>query len=117
MSELDRRTLLSELALLTTGLSLVGCRRRDVVDAAEPADAEDARPKHREGDHALQPLQRAALTAACACILPSDDDPGATEADVIEYLDRELARPDFPTIRANVLAGVVALNRISARFG
>lgn len=38
------------------------------------------------------PTERATVAAICASLIPSDDDgPGATEADVITFIDRQLA--------------------------
>jgi gluconate 2-dehydrogenase gamma chain len=111
--EIDRRTLLQELAILLAG---VGCARdRGAADASRSdARASDAGSNEAR---ALVGPQRATLAAACARIIPTDHEPGAAEAEVIEYLDRELARPELATIKTNVLAGVTALGRFSSRFG
>ena len=39
--------------------------------------------------------QRATIEAAMARIIPTDDQPGAREAETIEFLDRYISRLDF----------------------
>lgn len=120
MSELDRRELLRQLTMLGAGLSMA-CREKPPAsasarpDAAQATPAPATRPAHPEGTHALLPPQRALLAAALARIIPTDRDPGAAEADVIEYVDRELARPEYSAVKTSVLAGLTALGRLSSR--
>lgn len=123
MSELDRRELLRQLALLGAGLSaaMAGCRERGSSgtsgtppDAAPPSAAPLPSP-YVEGARALLPPQRALLAATLARIIPTDRDPGAAEADVVEYVDRELARPEYAAVKGAVLAGLTALGRRSMR--
>ena len=45
-------------------------------------------------DTFFNPHQRATVAAAMARIIPTDDTPGATEADTITFLDRYLSGPD-----------------------
>ena len=119
---LDRRELLRQLALLSAGWA-AACRGEapspsappDTGHAGHAGHAAGAHAEHTEGAHALLPPQRALLAAALARILPTDQDPGAAEADVIEYVDRELARPEYAVVKANVLAGLTALGRLSVR--
>ncbi len=118
MTELDRRELLRQLTLLGAGLA-AACQRATppaAPDASAPASAvAPAKPPHPEGTRALLPPQRALLAAALARIIPTDRDPGAAEADVVEYVDRELARPEYSAVKTSVLAGLTALGRLSAR--
>jgi gluconate 2-dehydrogenase gamma chain len=65
----------------------------------------------------LSPRQREALAAATERILPSGKTPGAREANAIELIDRELRRPAFRELRSSMVAGVVALDRVSGRTG
>ena len=119
---LDRRELLRQLALLSAGWA-AACRGE--APSPAPSASPDtghaghaghaAHAEHTEGAHALLPPQRALLAAALARILPTDQDPGAAEADVIEYVDRELARPEYAVVKSNVLAGLTALGRLSVR--
>lgn len=110
---MNRRQLLEQLALFTAGMS-VACKREPKKPAAEDASAPASAPPSGH-EHALLPPQRAVLAAAVARILPTDHEPGAAEADVIEYVDRELARPGFESLRQAVIAGVTALSRVSMR--
>jgi gluconate 2-dehydrogenase gamma chain len=122
----DRREFLAELSLLIVAArGFVACQKLPTTpeapgDAAKSPDATQAsppRPTWKDGDHALQPIQRTTLAAALARILPTDRDPGATEADVIEFIDRELARPEHGKLRDAVTAGIVAINKNSIRSG
>lgn len=45
-------------------------------------------------DTFFNPHQRATVAAAMARIIPTDDTPGATEADTITFIDRYLSGPD-----------------------
>ncbi|MFO0728005.1 MAG: gluconate 2-dehydrogenase subunit 3 family protein [Myxococcota bacterium] len=124
--ERDRREFLAELGLLVVAArSFAACQKlpttpdqpRDVGGQKDATQAAPAAPTWKDGDHALQPIQRATLAAALARILPTDRDPGATEANVIEFIDRELARPEHPKVREAVTAGIVAINKNSVRSG
>jgi len=101
----DRRELLRQIALLAAGLSACRRSREDTPDASSIAKS------------GLLPPQRETLQSACARILPGDRDPGAIEARVVDYFERELARPEMALIRTNVLAGIVALDRHAGRSG
>lgn len=50
-----------------------------------------------EGDQAkfFSPHQLATIEAACARVYPTDDDPGAREANVVRYIDRYLSGIDY----------------------
>lgn len=50
--------------------------------------------EHAMGDTWFDPDQRATVAAAMARIIPTDDVPGAAEADTITFLDRYLSGPD-----------------------
>ena len=47
--------------------------------------------------HFFNPHQRATIAAAMARIIPTDDAPGAAEADCIEFVDRYLGGPNIST--------------------
>ena len=102
--DLARRELMQQFALLVAGVGVGACRRK-----------RGGASKSAKQTHALKPPQRATLEAACARILPTDQDPGATEANVIEYIDRELAEPEYALLAKNMRAGVVALDRFARR--
>lgn len=121
----DRRELLKEFALLAAAYAaqtrLVACKKADPgADAAVSGDAGvQAAAATTPGDvlRALKPMQRETLGAAVERILPTDQDLGAKEANVIEFLDRELAHPGSASIAAVILSGIVALDRLSLRHG
>lgn len=120
----DRRELLKEFALLAAAFAaqtrLVACKKVDSgADAGSPRDGGDASttPAKAVSTHALKPLQRETLGAAVERILPTDQDPGAKEANVIEFLDRELAYPGNANVAAVIMSGIVALDRLSLRHG
>jgi gluconate 2-dehydrogenase gamma chain len=128
--DLDRRELLRQMGLLIGGLSvsLEACKKDGAVarapDATAPIDA-GAQKTVRASlaqepsgeEHALSATQRETLEAATHRILPTDQDPGAKEANVIEYIDRELYRPEFEILKRNVLAGAVALDKLAKKNG
>ena len=119
----DRRELLKQAAALIAGITLARCKPEagPGKEQAELAAAPDAATKAAQPaqpiEHAFQGPQRATLEATCSRLLPSDQDPGAKEANAIEYIDRELARPEYEKLKKVILAGTVALDRISARLG
>jgi gluconate 2-dehydrogenase gamma chain len=56
------------------------------------------------------------MTAAVDRILPRDQDPGALDANVPEYIDRMLQNPELHQMRLDFVAGTAALNRRSLRM-
>jgi gluconate 2-dehydrogenase gamma chain len=60
----------------------------------------------------------AVVEAAASRIVPTDDLPGAREANVVGFIDAELASPHFAVFRREFEAGVSALELVAAaRFG
>jgi gluconate 2-dehydrogenase gamma chain len=84
-----------------TALVCGGCRR----DRAEP-------PKLA----ALTEAEYAATVAACDRILPRDEDPGASDLGVADYIDRALAT-DLTRWRDRFRAGLRALDSAAQRRG
>jgi gluconate 2-dehydrogenase gamma chain len=109
---LRRRRFLGALAAAPV-LPLAGCRRRRPPAArgcaVEPRAAADARVFR--GD------RWATLEAACARIIPSDDEPGATEAGVVNYIDAQLALPHFAAFKGMFLAGLRLLDDLARKQG
>ncbi len=109
---LSRRTFLAGAALLAGA----ACTK-------ERAAAPDAAPRRRrtqdesKGPLTLTPELRQTLAAACARILPSDDGPGATEADVAEYVARQLEDKRIGRNRQLVLRGLIELDAEADRRG
>jgi len=115
----DRRELLKQAAALLAGFTLARCRTEPPPAAAPDAEAkaEEKSAPPPEPARAFLPPQRATIEAACARVLPSDQDPGAREANVIEYIDRELARPEYERLKTVIVGGTVALDRYAGRLG
>lgn len=114
--DVERRELLKQAAALLAGVSLYRCRPEAAApDAAVVTDAVPLASATPE--RAFLPPQRLTIEAAVNRILPSDKDPGAKEANVIEYIDRELARPEYDRLKKAVVGGTVALDRNAARYG
>ena len=87
-----RREFLEQLALLSASLAAgAGCR---------PAPAGPPRPPTFDGP------RRTVLEAVCARILPTDAEPGATEAGCAEFIDRQLGLPHFDVLKAQVERGL-----------
>jgi gluconate 2-dehydrogenase gamma chain len=116
--KLDRRELLRQASLAAAGVALA-CRKQEkpAEVAAAPPPPPVAAPAAPQPGPPLSQGQRATLDAATARILPSGKTPGAREANVVEYLDRELRRPAFRDLRTSILAGTVALDRVATRVG
>lgn len=116
-----RRRLLREAALMLAGLGAAGLgagcegRGRAPPRGTQPPEADAGQLTASAPPRALHPPQRAALEAASARILPTDHEPGAREAEVIEYIDRELTRPEYSAVKKVMLAGVVALDKVAQR--
>lgn len=67
----------------------------------------------------FDPREWAVVEAACSRIVPSDDElPGAREANVVGFIDAQLAESHFAVFRREFEAGISALELVSAaRFG
>jgi len=94
----QRREFLRQLALLSASLAAgagAGCRR---VPGAAPRTP------------TIVGRQRTVLEAVCARILPTDSEPGATEAGCAEFIDRQLGLPHFEALRRQVERGLEHLD-------
>lgn len=101
---LDRRELLERAAMLAGALllPLPSCRPRCAPSAAAPAAKTfDAR-------------AWAAVDAASSRIIPTDDLPGAHEANVVGFIDAQLAQPHFAVFKREFVAGLAALDLVAA---
>lgn len=106
----DRRSFCALIAAGCPALGLLGCKRRGAPasPAASPCVVE-----HRTSANGriLTPPEWVALEAACARIIPTDGDPGAAEADVVNYIDAQLALPHFKSFRHTFSDGLQELDR------
>ena len=116
-SKLSRRRFLRNAAFASGGVYLVewgwACKE-DPKPAAKPAKPAPSAPL-TSSDRTFTDAEFATLTAAVDRILPKDEDPGAVEAGVPEYLDRAFSDPDLHKMRDDFIAGLAALDRASQR--
>lgn len=110
---MDRRRFLSYAAAAPV-LTYVGCRRprraRPDADLASMASRSNCAidPRVQGPGRVLDVAQWIAIEAACARILPTDQDAGATEANVVNFIDAQL--------QTSVAAPFVPLFQRAARF-
>jgi len=105
-----RRRFLS-FALTVPTLSLAGCRGR-----RRPAPPGPAVEQRTTGPgRVLDATQWETLRAACARLIPTDQDPGATEANVVNFIDAQLATPHVGGFREEILAGLRQLDVLARR--
>lgn len=104
--ELSRRVLIHHLTFLGGGVVLLqGCKRESPKEAPPPGRAFTTRHK------SLTNEDYDVMAAACERILPRDQDPGALDAQVPEYVDRILQTPELWKIREDFTLGLQALDR------
>ncbi len=122
-SETSRRFFLQRLAFVGGGVVLGGaaCRRPPAAPAAAKA-APIVRPPWLDAaltspHQSFTAEEYATVCAATERILPRDEDPGAIDAGVPEYIDRMLGDPELHEMRDVFKGGVAALGTLArARF-
>lgn len=101
-ARLDRRDFLQRLALLAGAaaipIPLPACRR-----SPSPSDAA----------RTFDPHEWAVVEAATSRIIPTDDVPGAREANVVGFIDAQLDDPHFTVFRREFPRGIRVLDRLS----
>lgn len=112
----SRRLFLARAALYGTSWALAGsawgCRNE--ADRPSPPSR---KPLGLTTSHrTFTSEEYAIVSAACERILPRDEDPGALDAAVPEYVDRALTSPAVERMKEDFLAGTAALNRRSKRL-
>lgn len=112
---LTRRVFVRRLGLLGTGTVLLGeACKKDAPPAEKPTPQ---RPAPQTSSHrTFTNFEWATLTAAVDRVLPRDDDPGALDANVPEYIDRILQTPPLEQMRSNFVPGLSALERRAQRM-
>jgi gluconate 2-dehydrogenase gamma chain len=100
----SRRHLLGGLG--SVGLLAASCRR------SAPGMAPDAAPPPPRG-RVLSAQAWAVIEAVSARILPSDDGPGAREANVIAFIDAQLATPVLAPAAATLVLVAEVLDRVA----
>ena len=124
----SRRLFVQTLTFMGGGAVLFGC-----TEEAKKPPGPPAKGKKHKPDHALAPTELpaqkgahktftdaewAVMVAAVDRILPKDQDPGAVDANVPEYIDRILQSKELQRMRVDFVGGLNALDRRAARgFG
>jgi len=113
----SRRVFIHRLAFLGGGVVLIGpaCKRDSspASSSASPDASATASPNRTFTDSEF-----AILSAACERIIPRDEDPGAIDAHVPQYIDLMLQTKEMRKAKVEFVPGLLALNRRSRRrFG
>lgn len=104
---LTRRALIQHLTFLGGGVVLLAgtsCKKEEPPAKKAPAALTT---RHRTFTNA----EYDTMSAACDRVLPRDQDPGALDASVPEYIDRMLQSPELSQQRELFINGVEALDR------
>lgn len=100
----SRRVFLQRLTFFGGGVVLYACHKEQ-EGAKAPARHEVLTSSHLTFTNP----EFALLTAACDRILPRDQDPGAVDANVPQYIDKMLQDPDLSQMRRDFVEGLNAL--------
>jgi gluconate 2-dehydrogenase gamma chain len=108
---IGRRVFLQRVTFFGGGTLLYACTRH-------PKDArEAAHGPHRHAEvlttshRSFTDPEWAVLVAAVDRVLPRDEDPGALDAHVPDYIDRMLQSPELTRMRDDFIEGLAALDR------
>lgn len=106
--DFSRRVFVRRLTFLGGGTVLLGngCKKDEAPPPA-PAPKQALTISHKT----FTDDEWLTLCAAVDRVLPRDEDPGALDADVPEYIDRMLQTEALQQMRQNFLPGVAALER------
>ncbi|MFZ5441575.1 MAG: gluconate 2-dehydrogenase subunit 3 family protein [Myxococcota bacterium] len=113
--DVSRRVFVQHLTFLGGGVVLLGGCKEPAKPAAPtppPAPREALTASHRT----VTDAEWKTLTAAVDRVLPRDQDPGALDANVPEYIDRMLQTENLQQMRQNFVPGLAALNRRAERM-
>jgi gluconate 2-dehydrogenase gamma chain len=114
----SRRVLVKQLTFMGTGVVLLdGCtetkpKDSPVKDAGAVAKAKPLTSAHRT----FTDDEWRTVSAAVDRFLPKDEDPGALDANVPEYIDRILTTPQLKKMKEDFLPGIAALDRRAQRM-
>jgi gluconate 2-dehydrogenase gamma chain len=119
-NRITRRVFIHRLAFFGGGVVLLGPACKRVTPEEKPqskkSSAAPALPMTPSGTFTLDEF--AVLTAACARLIPRDQDPGAVEAGVPIYIDRMLQTREMGRMKNLIVGGMVLLERKSRKqFG
>jgi len=116
----ERRVFVRRMTFMGGGVVLLGsaCRDKGGPDAGVTAvAAQPGPPKALTTSHlTFTNDDFVTLIAACDRVLPKDEDPGALDANVPEYIDRILQTPQLDTMKRNFPGGLAALSRRCERM-
>ena len=106
--DLSRRVFVHHLTFLGGGVVLLGGCKKDETPAPAPeVKAAPLTSSHKTFTNA----EWATLTAAVDRVLPRDEDPGALDANVPEYIDRILQTEQLQQMKGQFVPGVAAIER------
>jgi gluconate 2-dehydrogenase gamma chain len=110
--ELTRRVFVHRLTFLGGGVVLLGgaCKREGT-----PPPPKGAPQALTTSHRTFTSEEFATLSAACERVLPKDEDAGALDANVPEYIDRALTAPELSQMKDQFLGGIAALERRAKR--
>ncbi len=112
--DVTRRVFVHHLTFLGGGVVLLGGCQEPTKPAAlaPPPPRVELTASHKTFTNA----EWATLSAACDRMIPRDEDPGALDANVPEYIDRMLQTEALQQLKANFVPGVAALERRAQRM-
>lgn len=116
--DLGRRVFVQRLTFMGGGVVLLGsaCKETPKPDAGTAAST-PSRPQALTTSHLTFTNGDFAIVAAAAeRVLPKDEDAGALDANVPEYIDRILQTKQLESMKNNFVPGVAALERRSERM-
>lgn len=116
----SRRVFIHRLTFLGGGVVLFGACSKHDAEAPHPRSRAEAAQVHAltgltSSHRTFTDDEYAALVAAADRILPRDEDPGAVDANVPEYIDRMLTSPELHRMREDFINGLNALDRRARR--
>jgi gluconate 2-dehydrogenase gamma chain len=115
----QRRVFVQRLTFMGGGVVLLGsaCPETPKPDAGAPLAAAPPRPQALTTSHLTFTNEDFAIVAAAAeRVLPKDEDAGALDANVPEYIDRILQTKQLESMKNNFVPGVAALDRRCQRM-
>ncbi len=106
--DVSRRVFVQQLSFFGGGVVLLnGCKQEPKTPAPQALPKEALTASHQTFTDA----EWATLTAAVERMLPRDEDPGALDAKVPEYIDLMLQTEAMKQMRDNFVPGIAALGR------
>lgn len=112
-----RRVFVQRLAFIGGGTVLLGgCPDDKPVDAGIPAAEKKPHQALTSSHKTFTDPEWDIVSAACERVLPKDEDPGALDAHVPEYIDRILQTPQLQKMKGDFVPGIAALDRRSNRM-